>query len=193
MERTHNSPSVTAERILEISHTWTIENFGFFLYDEAIESPAFGAQSDPNTLWRLSLCPNANDDDDGDHCEYMSFDLTMLSSSQSNEVPACAVIHVQGSNGRSLKKAFRRARHFSLNPSRQTTGWYKFARREKVLREYVSDDKLVIRCELSHKTKVDNIDATRNSPNEATAAIQRDSAIALRSLSQDLVRYERPS
>ena len=57
-----DSFSKTTEKIVNFSHSWTIENLSFFLHEELIKSPAFGAESDPGTRWCLELYPRGEND-----------------------------------------------------------------------------------------------------------------------------------
>lgn len=146
-----DSSSKTTKRIVKFSHTWTIENFSFFLHEDLIESPAFGSESHPGTRWCLRLHPKGRTDYAKD---YISLYLVLLSS-QKSEVYVKAGFSLQGADGqRSPTDTFGEGT--KLTP-RHSWGWDKFIPRDTECKKYLSDDKLTIRCEVSHAMETENI------------------------------------
>ena len=154
MERTDSS-SKTTKKIVKFSHSWTIEHFCFFLHEDFIESPAFSAEGDPGTRWCLRLYPKGKTVGSK---HYISLFLDLLSS-QMSEVPAGAVLHLQGSDGQSRERALGEVRIFMPNTSEDPYGWgwEQFMVRDTKERKYLSDDKLTIRCEISYAMETENI------------------------------------
>ena len=149
MERSDSSSKTTA-KIVKFSHSWTIENYGFFLHKELIESPPFGAESHPGTRWCLRLYPKGRSDESKD---YISLRLVLLTTELS-EVCAGAVVQLQGANGQSCENAFKEVRNFTRQ---NAWGWDKFIPRDTKDKKYLSGDKLTIRCEVSYAMETENI------------------------------------
>ena len=149
MERI-DSFSKTTKRIVKFSHSWTIENFGFFLPEKFIESPLFGAEGDPETRWCLKLYPKGDTDEVKDHISL----YLVLVSTQRSEVSVGAVVHLRGADGVSCEKAFVEAKKLTANGS---WGWRKFILRDTKDKKYLSDDNLTIQCEVSYAMETENI------------------------------------
>ena len=122
MERTDSS-SKTTKKIVKFSHSWTIEHFGFFLPEKRIESPPFGAESDPRTRWYLRLYPKGRTDEVED---YISLFLVLLSS-QMSEVSAGGVLHLRGAGGQSCEMTYPEVHKFTPN---RPWGWGEFMLRD---------------------------------------------------------------
>ena len=146
-----DSSSKTTKRIVKFSHTWTIENFSFFLHEDLIESPALGSESHPGTRWCLRLHPKGRTDYAKD---YISLYLVLLSS-QKSEVYVKAGFSLQGANGqRSPTTTFGEVEKFI---PRDSWGWAKFILQDTKCENFLSDDKLTIRCGISHAMETENI------------------------------------
>ena len=122
------------------------------MYENKIESPPFGAGSDPGTRWCLILytmgCNRARKD-------YISLRLSLLSSKMTNEseVRASAAVPVRGADGQSCATVALKKHKFYEN----RWMWSKLLG-DTGDEKYLPDGKFTLRCEISYPMETENIE-----------------------------------
>lgn len=144
------------EKTITVQHKWTIDGFND-LKVKQLTSPTFSAAAENKIKWSIQIYPfgdEASDDEDGDEAaDEGSNECTIYLHRHGNENPDLpAKFQFSVSNSQSINTFIDTLQCTETFPDSES--WGLGVSRTSLLRKLTSDNKLILICDISYKTRI---------------------------------------